>query len=116
MKKFLNINTILIAAVLILGIAGFVYSKITAQSGAKAIVHILNNGEESIMEIDLSKDDTYTIQTNYTVTLDVKDGAIAFIHSQCPDKLCEGFGYISQDGLFASCLPAGVVVTVEGNE
>ncbi|MBP1552654.1 MAG: NusG domain II-containing protein, partial [Oscillospiraceae bacterium] len=36
-----------------------------------------------------------------------------FENSQCPDHLCEGFGEIYFDNQSASCLPAGVIVTID---
>ena len=112
MKKFLNVNTLLIGLVLIAGIAGMLFMNATKESGSKAIVDINYDGKIKRMEIPLSKDDTYSIQTNLPVTLIVEDGTICFSNSQCPDHLCEGFGKISYDGDMASCLPAGVIVVI----
>jgi len=112
MKKFLNINTILIGLVLVAGVAGMLFMNANKTEGSKAIVDINFEGKKDRMEIDLSVDETYHIQTNLPVTLVVKDGKIHFENSQCPDHLCEGFGEISYDGESASCLPAGVIVVV----
>lgn len=112
MKKLLNINTILIGIVLIAGIAGIIFMNANKTQGTVAIVDIHHDGSAERMEIDLSIDETYHIETNLPVTLVVKDGKIHFENSQCPDKLCEGFGEIYFDNQTASCLPAGVVVTI----
>ena len=45
--------------------------------------------------------------------LQVKDGAIAFLDSQCPDHICEQFGWLDKDGAWAACVPAGVYVVVQ---
>ena len=47
------------------------------------------------------------------VHLQVKDGAIAFLDSQCPDHVCEQFGWLDKDGAWAACVPAGVYVVVK---
>lgn len=112
MKKFFNINTILIGIVLVAGILGIVFMNMNKTTGSKAIVDINFNGEKERMEIDLSKDETYHIETTLMVTLVVENGTIRFENSQCPDHLCEGFGKIGYEGESASCLPAGVVVVV----
>ncbi len=112
MKKFLNINTILIGIVLIAGIAGIIFMNATKKEGAVAIVDIHYFGTQERMEIDLSVDETYHIETTLPVTLAVEGGKIHFENSQCPDKLCEGFGEIYFDNQTASCLPAGVIVTI----
>ena len=49
----------------------------------------------------------------YIVHLQVKDGAIAFLDSQCPDHVCEQLGWLDKDGAWAACVPAGVYVVVE---
>lgn len=67
------------------------------------------------MEIPLNEDNIYYIDTEkFPVTLQVEGGAVRFINSQCPDHLCEGFGYISHEGETAICMPAGVAVMVIG--
>lgn len=116
MKKFLNINTVLIGLVLVAGVAGMLFMNANKTSGSKAIVDINFEGKQDRMEIDLSVDDIYHIQTNLPVTLVVENGEICFADSQCPDHLCEGFGKISYDGESASCLPAGVIVVVSEGE
>lgn len=65
--------------------------------------------------VPLDKDNEIHIDTAaLPVTLEVKGGKIRFINSQCPDGLCEGFGWLSDEGSQAICMPAGVVVTVQG--
>ena len=46
------------------------------------------------------------------IHLDIKNGAIAFIHRECPDHICERFGYIKNVGESAICLPAQASVTI----
>lgn len=55
--------------------------------------------------------DYYYEVGGYIVHLQVKDGAVAFLDSQCPDHVCEDFGWLSQPGQWACCVPAGVFVT-----
>ncbi|MEG1862704.1 MAG: NusG domain II-containing protein [Oscillospiraceae bacterium] len=111
MKKLLNINTLLICLVLVAGIGGLWYMKSSKTVGTRAVVSI--DGEEEKEYIDLNVDKVYTIDAKLVVTLEVKDGKIAFINSRCPDKLCEGFGHISHEGEMAVCLPGGVAVTID---
>ena len=64
--------------------------------------------------IPLSRDGTYSIEgAPFSVTLEVRDGAIRFVDSQCPDHICENFGWLSKEHDQAVCAPAGVVVSVE---
>ena len=49
------------------------------------------------------------------VVLEVREHGIAFIHAQCPDKICEQYGYIDAPGEQAICLPARVSVIISGS-
>ncbi len=50
------------------------------------------------------------------VTLLVEGGRIRFADSQCPDHLCEGFGWLSGEGQIAVCAPAGALLEILTNE
>lgn len=45
-----------------------------------------------------------------STAIDQLPGAIAFQDSQCPDHVCEQFGWLSQKDAWAACVPAGVYV------
>ena len=112
MKKKLNINVILIGGLLVIALAFFGWQQVTKVKGAKALVMFDNKDYE--YEIDLSKDAVLHFDDGkFLVTLEVKDGAIRFIDSKCPDHLCEGFGFISHEDEFAVCMPAGVSVFID---
>lgn len=133
MKKSININTVLIGLVLILSLGLFIKQKVdiedkksestssNSQSSSvsssvskynTAAVHFDNSDE--VIRIELDKDGEYPITGGkLPVTLAVKDGAISFVNSQCPDHICEGTGFISREGRTAICMPAGVAVIIE---
>jgi hypothetical protein len=109
-KRILNINTLLIAAVLITGLIFFAIQTSKKEEGSVAYVYV---NDEKQQEIDLSKDGTYHIDGGrLPVTLNVKDGAISFINSVCPDHICEGYGYIHNVDEKAVCLPARVYIII----
>ncbi len=59
-------------------------------------------------DLPLDKDHDYLYDVgSYVVHLQVKDGAIAFLDSQCPDHVCEQFGWLDKDGAWAACVPQG---------
>ena len=100
----------LIIIVLVLGIAASLYIFLNKKSSGKAV---LKYGNNQSMDIDLSKDRKIDLESNgIEMHLDIKDGAIAFIHSECPDHICERFGYIKNIGESAICLPAQASVTI----
>ncbi len=111
MKKKLNINVILIGAVMILALVMYVKGDVSKIKGGSAMVLI--NKTDKRIEISLQEDKIHTITDgNIEVTLEVKDGGIRFINSLCPDHICEGYGFISMEDDSAICMPAGVAVIV----
>ena len=111
MKLFKKRDLIVLLFLLILA-GGITIFYATRSTGAVATVTV-NGGQTR--EIDLSWDEIYHIEdAALPVTLEVKDGAIRFIDSQCPDHLCEGFGFIRNEGEYAICMPAGVSVNIYG--
>ena len=110
-EKKLDINKILIGGLLVFSIVMLGWRYMTATKGDVAIVAIDSTAKRQ--EISLAEDAIHTItEGNFVVTLEVKDGAIRFINSQCPDHLCEGFGFVSEEDEFAVCMPAGVAVLI----
>lgn len=110
-EKKLDINKILIGGLLVISLALLGFRHLTAEKGDCAMVAI--DGSTVTYEIDLDTDFVHTInEGKFVVTLEVKDGAIRFINSQCPDHLCEGFGFIKDEDDMAVCMPAGVAVLI----
>jgi len=99
----------IIAALIAAAVLFYAVPKLLTPSGRTASV--IYDGEQ-LMSISLSEDAVYTVQGDLTATLEVKDGRIRFIHSLCPDKLCEGFGWISLEGETAVCMPARLAVII----
>lgn len=108
-KNIIFAAVILVAAAVL---AWFVYGN--RSTGASALVTIANAKSHTV---PLSKDGQYTFSeadgARLPVTLEVQDGQIRFINSQCPDHVCENFGWLQYAHDEAICLPAGVVVSVE---
>ena len=84
---------------------------------AKPLVAMVDFGDGITETIPLDEDHDYLYDVgDYIVHLQVKDGAIAFLDSQCPDHVCEQFGWLSEQDAWAACVPAGVYVTVQAAE
>ena len=109
-KKF-NINKILILSVLVISAAVLFLQRATSTKGNIAIVDFSNSNV--VYEISLEVEDSYTFsEGTYPIYLEVKDHAIRFFNSQCPDHLCEDFGFISNINSYAVCMPAGAAVVI----
>lgn len=103
-------DIILIGALLVVSIICLVYMYVTRSSGKVAV---LTYGDKKEARISLEKDGIYDYESNgYTIHIEVKDHAAAFVQSPCPDHLCEHYGYLRNDGAMAVCLPARATLTV----
>lgn len=68
---------------------------------------------EGQIDLSLTADGVYDLPSGgATIHLEVKDGAIRFIDSPCPDHLCEGFGWLAKPDDWAACIPCQAAVTV----
>ena len=112
-KLFKKWELPVVAAIVIICAAVLLFVLTSKKSGNIAVVTY--NGE-IVAEIDLSKDDTYHIDGDLPVTLEVADNKIRFVNPQCPDHICEGFGWIGQEYEYAICLPAKVSVQIKARQ
>ena len=90
---------------------------ILALAGGLWVMHLgAKPGKSAFVEMIGGKTQTISLETDgvyHIVTLEVTDGKIRFIDSQCPDHLCEGFGWVQTEYDSAVCVPAGVSVRVK---
>ena len=111
-RKIVGI-VVLVAVVLAAAALLFVLYRANAPK-AEPLVAVVDFGDGITETIPLDEDHDYLYDVgDYIVHLQVKDGAIAFLDSQCPDHVCEQFGWLDKDGAWAACVPAGVYVVVE---
>ena len=110
-RRRLIVNAAFAAAVLLA--AGLAWWALRRSRGP-ALYARADFGMGAVEMLPLDTDYDYYYQVDgYIVHLQVRDGAVAFLDSQCPDHVCEAFGWLSEPGQWASCVPAGVMVTVE---
>ena len=59
------------------------------------------------VELATARDQEFSIldETGLPVTFQVKDHAIRFLSSNCPDKVCVNTGFLKNDLEVACCLP-----------
>ena len=74
-------------------------------------------GNREVMSIDLmtAEDQEFSIldETGLPITFQVREHAIRFLESDCPDKICIHTGFLKNDLDVASCLPNRTVLFVE---
>ena len=64
----------------------------------------------------LAEDGVFGLEADPSIRFEIRDGAIRFIESDCPDHICENAGFLSRRGDTAACLPRRTVLTVIGGE
>lgn len=115
-KNFLQ-NLLFAAVVLLLAGALALWLAHTGLSGTDTpgtAARVTVDGRGGDVLLSLAEDGRYSIEGGrLPVTLEVAGGRIRFVESQCPDHICEHYGWLSQEYDQAVCMPAGVVVTVE---
>lgn len=73
--------------------------------------------KELILQINLEKDETYTVMgANGEVTLEVKRGIIKVLEENSPNHICSKQAGISSPGESLICLPNKIVIEIEQNE
>ena len=115
MKRLKGWQKNLIFAAVVLAAAALLFVLYRANAPkAEPLVAVVDFGDGITETIPLDENHDYLYDVgDYIVHLQVKDGAIAFLDSQCPDHVCEQFGWLSEQDAWAACVPAGVYVTVQ---
>ena len=52
----------------------------------------------------------------YTLTVEFSAAGAQVLHSQCPNQVCVHMGLASRSGQIIVCLPAGLVVEIQGGD
>ena len=104
----------LIFAVVVLLIAGIAFFAIRKKPETETkLVALVDFGNGITETLPLDEDSDYLYDVgDYVVHIQVKDGAAAFLDSQCPDHVCEQFGWLSEEDAWAACVPAGVYLRI----
>lgn len=116
MKRISKTTAILCAVLAVMVIGSVVWLLWPQQSaeGDRIAVITVNSEEYKRIDLDKAKDEVFSIEdvTGKHITLEIKDGAIHFLSSDCPDKVCVNTGYLREDNDIAVCLPNQVAITV----
>jgi hypothetical protein len=87
----------------------YFFTALRTEGGRYAEIRV--NGQIGSV-VALNEDGLYTPAGLPAVRIAVRDGAIGFIASDCPDKICIHAGFLSMPGQAAVCLPNRVAVQV----
>lgn len=104
-----------IAIILVLAIAAAVGLSFMprGEEGQQTIIQIYQDGQ-LVQELSLDTDRTMELTGEYTNTVEVRDGKVAIIASDCPGEDCVHSGWISRIGRSIVCLPNRVEIRIIG--
>lgn len=109
-------DIILIAGIILLTAAGFVFFALYSSGGGHRIA-VIKQDDKVIERIDIDKQKgsrEIIVKGAYTDTILVEKGQIRFEDADCPNKDCVKTGWISKKGAFAVCLPNRTSIRIEG--
>ena len=114
-KRFARGDLVLIAGLLIVGLAILALLTFTRQDGRQAIVRV---DGQLIAQLPLTRDVEYPVEIEGTITnrIVLQDGAVCMAEANCPDHLCIRRGGIRYVGDSIICLPNKVVVEISGED
>ncbi|NLO48718.1 MAG: NusG domain II-containing protein [Clostridiales bacterium] len=117
MKYAKKSDILVIALIAAAGLLFFLlYRFLLAEKGTYAEIYYRS---ELVKRIDLDhvRDSTFSIpQCPQVVFRLYNNGGIAFLKSDCPDKLCINSGKLHLSGQFAACLPNRILVKIVSSE
>lgn len=113
MRFFKKSDIIIIAVLLVLCLVFyFTYDYLSKDNHVKAEIYYFSELIDTV-ELNNGRETTFAIDINPNVILKIdRDGGIAFIDSDCPDKVCIKTGRLSRVGEYAACLPNGIIVKI----
>ncbi len=113
MKFFKRSDVLIIGVLLVLSIGfRFAYDYISRDKPVKAEIYYYSQLVETVT-LKGGEEREFSIPQNPNVVFRMdKDGNIAFIASDCPDKVCVKTGKLHRIGEYAACLPNGIILKI----
>ncbi len=108
MKTLFSKADIILFIILLLIAAGGIA---LMSGGGEAQTAIIRQNGEIMKEVSLYTDQTFSVGDT---VIQVKNGAVAFIGSDCPHQECVHSGWLKYPGDTAACLPNRVSITILG--
>ncbi len=109
-------DVVLIAVVLVLATASIIrVSRAQSREAAGPAVAKVYEGENLVEVIDLGVDRVVELPGS-SVRLEVRDGAIRVLASDCPQQICVNGGWIRRPRQVIACVPNKTLVTIESAE
>ncbi len=114
MNKITRGDYLLAGVILVLSLGSFGLVGLGGVSADPATVAVRVDGRLTAT-FDLSTDRTISpIPGGPDMSIEVKNGSVRVLTSNCPRGVCKNFGRISKPGRTIICVPNKVVLTIEG--
>jgi hypothetical protein len=86
-----------------------------ARSPAEGAIAVVTLGREECARVSLSSDRRIPLHGRLgPIDLEVREGAVAIVRSDCPNHLCVAMGWKRRDGDLLACVPNELIVRIEG--
>lgn len=106
-------DVVLIAVILAIAGAGIVrVGKSHGHEPAGPAHAVLHSGDAVIDEIDLGSDRIVDLPEQ-GMQLEIRDGRIRVLESDCPQKICVHLGWIATEEQIIACVPNRVLIEIE---
>lgn len=111
-KLFKRTDLILIGILLTVCVGALLWMYLPKKT-AGTVAEIASDGKV-VRTISLASaaDETFVLPENSKVSFQIKDHQIRFVNTDCPDKLCENVGFLSEPNQLAVCLPNRVSLKI----
>ena len=106
----------LLAIALVIVLAALVLLCFLRENGEASGWAIINLNGETVETVDLSQDRTIVVEGQYRNVIQVKDGAISVVESNCSGQDCVHSGSIRNRGRILVCLPNGLEIRITSAE
>lgn len=105
---------LLIAVLLLIAVVMSLFFFLSQKGGRTQAVLSIDGKTVASYDLSTMENQLIDLQELYgvPVLLEVKDHAICFKQSQCPDHICENYGYISRETETAVCMPNRTVLSI----
>ena len=104
-------DIIILLSILGLALFGLLANHFIFQHDGDVFCKIIVDGE-LVDTVNLTTNKTFSIAERPNIVFEIKEDAIAFIKSDCPDQVCVHSGFLKHNGQSASCLPNKTTIAI----
>lgn len=105
-------DKMLVAVLVLLSAASFLLAGLTAKSGEYALISV--HGQPALRK-PLHRDDLFIVTgAAGRAVIEIREGSIRVLDSDCPQKFCVRQGRIHRVGEIVVCVPNKITVWIEG--